>query len=109
MRSDIINEVLSVEDRAQKIVRDASNRARDYISEAQLKSGEIVRSSLKEVREQNHTELLQAEADAQLRLAEFEASLDISSVLSEQTLDQIANRIVDKICKTDFIGVESEQ
>ena len=109
MRSDIINEVLTVEDRAQKKIRDASNRARDCVSDAQIKSGEIVRSSLKEEREKNHTELLQVEADAQLRLAEFEATLDVSSVLSGQALDQIADRIVDKICRTDLEGKETEQ
>jgi len=102
VRSDIINEVLSVEDKAQQIMRDASTRARNTLSDAQLKAGELVRSALKEEREKNHALLLQAEEDANLRLAEFEASLDISSVLDESTLDAIAAKITAKICRTEL-------
>ncbi len=102
MRSDIINEVLSVEDKAQQIIRDANTNSRNILSDAQLKAGEIVRSALKEEREKNHALLLQAEEDAALRLAEFEASLDISSVLDEATLDKIATTITEKICKTEL-------
>ncbi len=102
MRSDIIDEVLSVEDTAQKIIRDANTNARNILSDAQLQASELVRSALKEERERNHALLLQAEEDANLQLSEFEASLDISSVLDEDTLDSIAKRIVEKICKTEL-------
>ncbi len=102
MRSDIINEVLSVEDKAQQIIRDANTTSRNILSDAQLQAGELVRSALKEERERNHALLLQAEEDANLRLAEFEASLDISSVLDDSTLDTIAATITEKICKTEL-------
>ncbi len=72
------------------------------LTDAQLQAGEIVRSALKEEREKNRTLLLQAEEDANLRLSEFEASLDISSVLDEATLDKIADTITEKICRTEL-------
>jgi len=102
VRSDIINEVLSVEDKAQQIIRDANTNSRNMLTDAQLQAGEIVRSALKEEREKNRTLLLQAEEDANLRLSEFEASLDISSVLDEATLDKIADTITEKICRTEL-------
>ncbi|MEA4858897.1 hypothetical protein SDC9_160791 [bioreactor metagenome] len=102
MRSDIINEVLSVEDRAQKIVRDAERTARDAISDAQTKANAYIRSALKAEREQSHAQILQAEADAEAELQEFEASLHISSSLTEAELDRISQTIVEKVCATDL-------
>lgn len=102
VRSDIINEVLSVEDKAQQIIRDANTNSRNIISDAQLQASEFIRSALKDERDKNHALLLQAEEDANLRLSEYEASLDVSSVLDEATLDKIADSITEKICKTEL-------
>ena len=102
MRSDIIDAVLSVEDKAQQIIRDSNTNSRNILSDAQLQASELVRTALKEERDSSHALLLQAEEDANLRLTEFEASLDVSSVLDEATLDQIADSITEKICKTEL-------
>ncbi|HKM07345.1 MAG TPA: hypothetical protein VJ869_10160 [Sphaerochaeta sp.] len=102
MRSDIINEVLSVEDKAQQIIRDANTNSRNIIGDAQLQASEFIRSALNDERDKNHSFLLQAEEDANLRLSEYEASLDVSSVLDEATLDKIADSIMEKICKTEL-------
>jgi vacuolar-type H+-ATPase subunit H len=102
VRSDIIDEVLSVEDKAQQIIRDANTNSRNILSDAQLQASEFVRTALKEERENNHSLLLQAEEDANLRLSEFEASLDVSSVLDEATLAKIAESITEKICRTEL-------
>ena len=102
VRSDIIDEVLSVEDKAQQIIRDATTNSRNILSDAQLQASELVRTVLKEERDKSHDLLLQAEEDANLRLSEFEASLDVSSVLDESTLDKIADSITEKICKTEL-------
>lgn len=102
MRSDIINEVLSVEDRAEKIVRDAERTARDAISDAQTKANAYIRSAMKAERELSHTQILQAEADAETELQEYEASLHISSTLTEAELDRISKTIVEKVCATDL-------
>jgi len=102
VRSEIIDEVLSVEDKAQQIIRDATTNSRNILSDAQLQASELVRIALKEERDKSHDLLLQAEEDANLRLTEFEASLDVSSVLDEATLDKIADSITEKICKTEL-------
>ncbi len=102
MRSDIINDVLSVEDRAQKIIRDAEHTARDAISDAQSTANELMRSSLKEERDCLRAQLEQAETEARTEVEEYEQSLNISSNLSGETLDTIAHSIVEQVCKTDF-------
>ncbi|MGE4585094.1 MAG: hypothetical protein AB7C91_10645 [Sphaerochaeta sp.] len=102
MRSDIINEVLSVEDRAQKIIHDAERAAREVVSDAQAQANELVRSALRKERERGHAVLVQAESDAAKQLSEFEASLDVSSNLQENDLDRIAQTIVERVCKTEF-------
>ncbi len=102
MRSDIINEVLTVEDRAQKIIRDAERTARDYITDAQTEANELVRSSLKQEREHCHALLQQAEADAALQLSEFEAGLQRVETLQEDELERIARVIVEKVCQSDL-------
>ncbi|MGE4454353.1 MAG: hypothetical protein AB7D92_07440 [Sphaerochaeta sp.] len=102
MRSDIINDVLSVEDRAQHILQDAEHTARDTISDAQSAANELVRSSLKEERERLRSQLDRAEAEARKEVEEYEESLNISSNLSSETLGTIAESLVQQICKTDF-------
>ena len=102
MRSDIINDVLSVEDRAQQIIRDAEHTARDAISDAQSAANELIRSSLKEEREHLRAQLEQAETEARTEVEEYEESLNISSNLSKDTLEAIAHSIVEQVCKTDF-------
>ncbi|MCK9347947.1 MAG: hypothetical protein PHP67_02395 [Sphaerochaeta sp.] len=102
MRSDIINDVLSVEDRAQQIIRDAEHTARDAISDAQSAANELLRSSLKEEREHLRAQLEQAEIEARNEVEEYEESLNVSSNLSGDTLETIAHSIVEQVCKTDF-------
>ncbi len=110
MQNKIINEVLHVEDRAQKIIRDSERSARQIISEAQAKANEMVRSSLKDRRETNSDTIAQAEADAALRLAEYEASLAEGESFSEELIEQIAHRIVDRVVLTDFdAGGDSDE
>lgn len=109
VRSDIINEVLTVEDRAQKIIRDAERTARDTITDAQTEANELVRSSLRQERERCHALLQEAEADAALQLSEFEAGLQRVETLQEEELDRIAKVIVEKVCKTDlesYLGMQ---
>jgi V/A-type H+-transporting ATPase subunit G/H len=109
VQKKIINEVLSVEDRAQKIIRDSERNARDIVTEAQAKANELVRSSLKDERDRQNAEIAQAEADMAAALAEYEASLGEGKTLSEAVVQQIAKRIVDRVVLTDFdLGGDSD-
>ena len=63
VQTEIINKVLSVEDRAQKIIRDSERSARDIVTEAQAKANEMVRSSLKAERERHTAVIARAQDD----------------------------------------------
>ena len=102
MQTEIINKVLSVEDRAQKIIRDSERSARDIVTEAQAKANEMVRSSLKAERERQNAVIAQAQGDADAQLAEYEASLAGAQRLDPDLLDKVATLIVEKVCMTDF-------
>jgi V/A-type H+-transporting ATPase subunit G/H len=102
VQTEIINKVLCVEDRAQKIIRDSERNARDIVADAQATANEMVRSSLKTERERQNTVIAQAQADADAELAEYEASLAGGKELAPDVLDKVANLIVDKVSLTDF-------
>ena len=106
MRSDIINEVLTVEDRAQQIVRDAEREAREIITNAQTEANAFVRDALKQDRILAQETIAQAEADLVDQLTEYEASLDRSSRLTAEEVKEIARAIVLEVCKTNLDGID---
>lgn len=105
VRSDIINEVLTVEDRAQQIVRDAEREAREIITNAQTEANAFVRDALKQDRILAQETIAQAEADLVDQLTEYEASLDRSSRLTAEEVKEIAQAIVIEVCKTNLDGI----
>jgi F0F1-type ATP synthase membrane subunit b/b' len=105
VRSDIINEVLTVEDRAQEVVRNAEREAREIVTNAQAEANAFVRDALKQERINEQEAIAQAEADNAAELAEFEASLDRSSHLSAKEVKEIAEAIVKEVCKTTLDGI----
>jgi vacuolar-type H+-ATPase subunit H len=104
MRTNIINEVLTVEDQAQKIINDANTISREMIVETQSKATALVRDSLKTIRELNKAELTKAEEEAARLLEETEANLDSSIEMNDKHLDEIADSIVSMVSKTNLLG-----
>ena len=105
MRSDIINDVLTVEDRAQKIITDAEHTARDYISDAQIQANAHIRSRIKEEREKNHAKLQLAQEDALSQLEQYEASLNTSLTFEPEEMQDIVQTLVAQICATELDGL----
>jgi vacuolar-type H+-ATPase subunit H len=104
MRTNIINEVLTVEDQAQKIINDANTIGREMIVEAQSKATALVRDSLKTIRELDKAELTKVEEEAARLLAETEVNLDSSIEMNDKRLDEIADSIVSLVSKTSLVG-----
>jgi vacuolar-type H+-ATPase subunit H len=106
MRSDIINEVLTVEDSAQKIINDANAASREMIIQTQAKANTIVRDSLKSIRDENKIELSKSEEEAAKLLEETETTFDSAIEMNDKRLDEIADRIVSLVSKTNLFGAE---
>lgn len=104
MRSEIINEVLTVEDKAQKIINDANAVSREMLVDAQSKANALVRDSLKTIRDLHKIELAKAEEEAARLLEETESNLDSTIELNDKRLDEIADRIVSLVSKTNLFG-----
>lgn len=98
MQSSIIDDILSVEDRASAIVDDAEKEARNIIFEAEAKAKELVKTEVDRVKAEsevlikNEQELL----DENLRsYEEKKAELENSQVrIDEESLERASERIV---------------
>jgi V/A-type H+-transporting ATPase subunit G/H len=101
VQNEIINEVLSIEERAQRIIRESEETARKIIADAQAEANESLRAALKEQRDHAHQSILQAQEDAALALEEYEATLNVDSSVDEKILDTVASLIVKRVCTTD--------
>jgi hypothetical protein len=53
---------------------------------------------------EHQKELEQAEADSAVQLDNYQASLDVSSTLVPEAIDQIADKIVMMVSKTTLFG-----
>ncbi|MDY4612025.1 MAG: hypothetical protein SPD11_15560 [Sphaerochaetaceae bacterium] len=108
MQSEVISDILAVEDRAERIVADANQAARDTLASADAQASDIVRKAIEDEREQGR----QAIADAEARVAEAVQSYEeqlkedysAGSALALVDVDAIAGKIVEKVCSTMFHG-----
>ncbi|MFA6844588.1 MAG: hypothetical protein WCR02_02565 [Sphaerochaetaceae bacterium] len=104
MRSDIINEVLTVEDHAQQIVKDAEMQSHEQIIEAQDKANQLVHDLVQKQRILNRAEMEKAEQSSTVELENYEASLDSVNMMPSEVLDDIAQKIVLLVSKSALFG-----
>lgn len=108
MQHDVIDEILSVEENAQKLEKDAQSSSREMVMDAQSKASQYVRDVLNAKREVFRKELEQAEADAQKTLADYCDSIDTSATIPSAELDAMADQIIRKVCESTLLGGKSE-
>ncbi len=110
MQSKVINDILTVEDRADSIVSDARKIADEKLSAADEKASEIVRKAIDDEQAQGKQALADAEAKISQSLQTYEEQLDEDSskesALSDVDADAIAEKIVRRICATVFQSQE---
>ncbi|MFA6775608.1 MAG: hypothetical protein WCQ66_04525 [Sphaerochaetaceae bacterium] len=104
MRSDIIDEILSVEDRASQIVKIAQDEGRSQVLQAQTKANQDVHDAVANRRAEHLQELEKAEADSALQLDNYQASLDVSSTMGNEAIEDVADRIVKMVSQTRLFG-----
>jgi V/A-type H+-transporting ATPase subunit G/H len=104
MRSDIIDEILSVEDHAQQIVKEADEQGREQVIASQTKANELIHQAVQEEREKNRKELDKAEADGQKALDDFTVSLEGQDQMPSAVVKDVASKIVLMVSKTTLFG-----
>lgn len=110
MQSEVISDILAVEDRAEQIIANANKVARDTLSAADAQASEIVRKAVDEEREQGRKAIAEAEEQVAEALQSYEEQLkdddSIDTSLSQTDIDAIANKIVARVCSTIFQGLQ---
>lgn len=106
MRSDIIDEILSVEDHAQKLVKDAQSKSRTMVMEAQAKADQTVHDGVQKQKEADRVALEKAEADADAELASFRSSFDAEHQIDAAEVGKVADEVVRLVCRTPLQGAE---
>lgn len=104
VESSVIDEILSVEDHAQNIVKEAQDKSREMILQAQSDADKSVRDAVAAEKEKNRAELEQAEQDARTDVENYTASLEESGTLPPGQVDKIAGEVVDLVCRTPLFG-----
>lgn len=102
MQHNVIDEILSVEENAQKLEKDAQSRSREMVMDAQSKANQYVRDTLNAKREADRKELEKAEADARQTIADYTSSLDTATTISSSDLDSMADQIIKKVCASNL-------
>lgn len=108
MQSEVINDILAVEDRAERIVADANQAARDTLAAADAQASEIVRKAVEDERAQGRRAIADAEAGVVETVQSYEEHLkedySVNSTLAQVDVEAIADKIVEKVCSTMFQG-----
>ena len=108
MQHDVIDEILSVEENAQKLEKDAQSRSREMVMDAQSKATQYVRDTLNAKHEADRKELEKAEADAQQTIADYTGSLDTAAAIPSADLDSMADQIIRKVCASNLFEDKQE-
>jgi F0F1-type ATP synthase membrane subunit b/b' len=108
MQSEVINDILAVEDRAERIVADANQTARDILASADAQASEMIRNAVEAEREQGRQAIADAEASVSEAVQSYEDQLkedySADSMLAQVDVESVADRIVEKVCSTMLHG-----
>ena len=110
MRSELINEIFSVESEAEKIVAQAQQKGRQIVADAQAEGEKQLRVHLDQARAEREKLIEQAQQESQERiaavaetLADSESDTDELQICSER----IADEMVAVLCKTSLEDFQS--
>ena len=101
MRSELINDIFSVETEAERIVEQARQQARERVSRSHEEGAARVRLAAQEARESRFQAITEAQQASANRIAEFQESLlpnERDPHHDEALADTISNAIVDFLC-----------
>jgi len=105
MRSELINDIFSVESEAERIVSEARQKARDMTDDAQRAGQESVRAAVEEAREERSRIVSEAQKNSVDRIAAFQAEMDRNDPSDEEIdacADAIAERMVEILCRSQL-------
>jgi vacuolar-type H+-ATPase subunit H len=99
LQSEIINDILSVEDDANLVVQQAQSKANSILSEAEARAAKMIKDDVKAERDKNQQafDILLKEHKKQIEA--YQMKLE-SQIEDESTLiDTLSTQLAHKICK----------
>lgn len=105
MRSELINEIFSIEAEAEKIVTEAQQNGRKLVSDAQSEGEKRLRLAIEEARKQREVTVAGAQTETERHIASERVTLESSEADNldlQACADAIADRMVEVLCKTPF-------
>lgn len=103
MRSELINEIFSVETEAERIVNEAKVKGRDLISQAQEEGEKALHVAGEQARAERDEVITKAQQGSKVRIAQAEKELETTGsekIDFESCVDSIAKKFVDLLCST---------
>ncbi len=103
MRSELINEIFSVETEAEQIVHDAQVKGRELVSRAQREGTKALHEATEKAYEQRDATIAKAQEKSEARIIEAEKNLwetEAQKVDLDACADSIAKKLVDLLCST---------
>ncbi len=106
MQSEVIDDILSVEDKAAAIISEAERKSKEIISQAHDKAAALISEAVEAVRERGQSDVESAEALLEKHLAEYEEERERieseENAVDPAVLERAASRIVSCICGTSY-------
>ncbi len=100
MQSDIISEIIEVEDNATKVVEVARQKANHLIADAEGETNQKNKAALKERRLLNNKKIEAIVKNNKAEIKEYEESLKKNTQVDKTNIDKIAATLATKICNS---------
>ena len=101
MQSGVIDEILDVEDQAEKIIDDARQEAKKIVDDAHEKAAKLVSSSIEAVKERSRAEVQSAQAQLEAELSDYEEEKrrmeSAGDSMDEDAKERAVSRVIDRI------------
>jgi len=98
MQSEIISEIIEVEETATKTVNSAREESNKLINEAQMKANTALRKAVKNKRLENNEIIDNLRVDHTEKIKKYEKKIQSSYTLDYDLIDNLAEKISTKIC-----------
>lgn len=100
MQSEIINEIIEVEDQATNVVEAAKMKASEIIGLADAQGKKIIKDAVKAKRLENQSKYDQLRKKDNEEVVKYEEQLLKSITVDFNDLECLAKKLADKICNT---------
>lgn len=108
MHIEVIDDILEVEDKAEKIILEAQNKSRDILQQSQEKAQKLIKEAIDKEREEGEESLKSLNETMLTHLSDYEKEqqeiLNQSNHIDNSKITMATDKIIARLCKTDIFG-----